>query len=123
MIRSSLPSPLTSPAPETLNPLQSDDSAPLITKPPPPSSSKVDRSMSEIESVPKTTSEVPAPLLPPIAPMIRSSLPSPLTSPAPETLTPLWSNKSTPFITKPLPALASISSSSMAEVSEVPKTT
>ena len=59
MMTSSRPSPFTSPAAETLYPLLSLAPTPLITKPPPPSASRVESSIALVDSVPKTTYEAP----------------------------------------------------------------
>ena len=111
MIRSSIPSPLISPAPDTEAPLRENESNPSITKPLLPL--REDRFILDskltfacVVSRPNTTKLVPASRFPlgsaTGAPTIRSLIPSPFISPAPETERPLLSSKSIPLITKPL---------------------
>ena len=105
IIRSSKPSPLISPALLTENPELSNSSIPLITNPLLPS--RDDKfNVSSKEEDPNTTYVSPASILPlgcaRNAPIIRSSKPSPLISPALLTENPELSNSSIPLITNPL---------------------
>ncbi len=91
IIKSSKPSPLTSPAEETDRPLRSSAFAPLITKPPTPTpdtESIFDKLTATPSALPNTTKVLPATCFPaglPLkTPTIKSSKPSPLTSPAEE---------------------------------------
>ena len=125
-IRSSNPSPFTSPAELTEPPDSSSADTPLITKPLPSELPKTSDSSTAVPSVlPNTTKLAPALMLPfgssPLAPTIRSSNPSPFTSPAELTETPEKSPSETPLITKP-PVPASIAVSSIAGNPSVPMT-
>ena len=103
MIKSSKPSPFTSPALLTDLPDWSPSATPLMTKPPVPSSI-AESSTAVPVSLPKTTKL--APEEDPFgsssgAPMIKSSKPSPFTSPALLTEKPEKSPPETPLMTKP----------------------
>ena len=123
-IRSSRPSPFTSPALLTEWPDWSLADTPLMTKPPMPAST-ADRSAAVPSLLPNTTKLAPdAPPFgsSPDAPTIRSSMPSPLTSPALLTEWPDSSNAPTPLMTKP-PVPASTTDKSTAVRSLLPNTT
>src|SRR3989338_7453431 len=120
MIRSASPSPFTSPAEVADHPEYSPAEAPLITKPPVPI--LIAESSTGAPSVfPRITKLAPE-LSPFEATTIRSSSPSPSTSPAELTELPEMSSAETPFITKP-PIPASMADSSTLLPSVLPKTT
>ena len=87
-IRSANPSPLMSPAFETLKPLKSPAHCPLITKPPFPPPPKIDLLPTCSYARTRRNCDHRRLRRPPTT---RSAIPSPFTSPAPDTLKPLWS--------------------------------